>query len=453
MQSSLSARLLISVSILLLFFFGATIVVLDMAFRRTAEKAQEDILDGQLMALLAAAEPNAAGELQMPPDLPEARLNTIGSGLYAELRGINGQSFWQSRSALGMALPSEANGPPVYGEPVYEQRQLADGTPLMTLQLAVEWELADGTLNPYVFVVTESLDSLNAQIARFRGQLFTWFAAVATIMLIAIGFVLRGLLRPLRQIEREIEEIENGERGQLSAGLPTELTGVARNMNTLIGSERKRAERYRHTLDNLAHALKTPLAAMRALLEDTESPRLVKERLEAQIEQMNEIVRYQLRKTSHTGAVAAGVAVIDVAAELERLVDAMQKVYREKGLHIELAVAGPVRFRGDKGDLLELTGNLLDNACKWCRSRVLIDTTGSDGDALELVFVDDGPGIPDEAAEQLLERGMRLDESKPGQGIGLAVVKEIAASYGGSLEISRADLGGARITVRLPISP
>lgn len=452
MKSSLSARLLVSVSILLLLFFGATIVVLDTAFRKTAEKAQEDILDGQLMALLAAAEPNAAGELEMPVDLPEARLNAIGSGLYAELRGVNGLRLWQSQSALGINLPDDLAATPTYGEAVYEERLVDGGVSLMTLTLAVEWELADGTLSPYVFVVAESLDSLNAQISRFRGQLFTWFAAVAAFMLLSIGFVMRRLLRPLRQIEREIEEIESGERGQLSGGLPTELTGVARNMNTLIGNERKRAERYRHTLDNLAHSLKTPLAAMRALLQDSESPAVARDRLEAQIERMSEIVRYQLRKTSHTAPVVTGVMVVDVDEELERLVQAMQKVYREKGIQIDLKVAGALRFRGDKGDFLELAGNLLDNACKWCRSQVLVDASGSDDETLQLVVADDGPGIPPEAAEQLLERGMRLDESKPGQGIGLAVVKEIAESYSGGIEIARSELGGAKVTIRLPMT-
>lgn len=452
MKSSLSARLLISISILLLLFFGATIVVLDTAFRKTAEKAQEDILDGQLMALLAAAEPNTAGELELPVDLPEARLNTIGSGLYAELRGVNGTRIWQSQSALGTTLPDNLAATPVYGEAIYQERQLDDGTPLMTLTLAVEWELADGSLSPYVFVVAESLDSLNAQIARFRGQLFTWFAAVAAFMLLAIGFVLRRLLRPLRQIEREIEEIESGERGELSGGLPTELAGVARNMNTLIGNERKRSQRYRHTLDNLAHALKTPLAAMRALLQDSDSAAQARPRLEAQIDRMSEIVRYQLRKTSHTASALPGVMVVDVYEELERLVQAMQKVYRDKGIRIELDAAGSLRFRGDKGDFLELAGNLLDNACKWCHSRVLVDASGSDDEMLQLTVADDGPGIPPEAAEHLLERGMRLDESKPGQGIGLAVVKEIAESYGGRIEISRSDLGGAKVSITLPMT-
>ncbi|NNF41185.1 MAG: sensor histidine kinase, partial [Woeseiaceae bacterium] len=261
---SLSSRLLVSVSVLLLLFFGATIAVLDTAFREAGEQARRDILDGQLVALLGAAEPDASGNLALPERLREPRFENIGSGLYAELRAADGEVQWRSRSALGLEIPAGVT--PELGNHLFARERLEDGTPLLTLSLAVEWEFADGSLKPYVFKVAESLDSFNAQVAGFRRQLFGWFAAVAATMLLAFSMLLRGLLRPLRQIESEITEIEEGKRASLSGEFPTELTGVARNMNLLIDSERARSDRYRHTLDNLAHSLKTPLAAMRALL-------------------------------------------------------------------------------------------------------------------------------------------------------------------------------------------
>ena len=264
---SLSARLLISVSVLLLFFFGATIVVLDTAFVSAGEQAREDILEGHLMQLLAAAEPNDEGALSLPVDLFESRFNSIGSGLYAELMGNNDAVLWQSRSALGLELPAGSRPQP--GQLVFAREALPDGTPLLTLSLAVQWEFPGGELKPYIFKVSESLDSFNAQIAKFRRQLFSWFAAVALIMLLAISVLMRSLLRPLRQIESEIGAIEEGSRVSLSEDFPTELTGVARNMNLLIGSERARSDRYRKTLDNLAHSLKTPLAAVRTLINDS----------------------------------------------------------------------------------------------------------------------------------------------------------------------------------------
>ena len=239
-MSSRSSRLLISVSLLLLFFFSVTIVVLDIAFRKAGEQAQQDILDGQLMSLLAAAEPNIYGELQIPPDLPEPRFSSVDSGLYGELRDDSGEPVWKSQSALGLDLPYGER--PQSGQHRFSRLTLDDGTPLMALSLSVEWELANGELRPYTFSVAESLDSFHAQLARFRGQLFGWFAAVAIIMLFSISLVMRGLLRPLRQIEKEIGEIEEGKRGALSDIFPAELQGVARNLNLLIGTERARAE-------------------------------------------------------------------------------------------------------------------------------------------------------------------------------------------------------------------
>lgn len=447
-MSSLSARLLISVSLLLLFFFGATIVVLDSAFRQAGEQAQEDILDGHLMALLAAAEPAESGVLAMPPDMHEPRFGTLGSGLYAEIRDASGAIAWKSRSAIGLEIP--AGSTPEDGNRLFVRESLQDGTPVLTLTLAVQWEFPDGGLRPFVFKVAESLDSYQAQLARFRGQLFGWFGLVALVMLLSISVLMRRLLRPLRQIETEIGEVEEGRRAALSERFPSELTGVARNMNILINSERARSERYRITLGNLAHSLKTPLAAMRALLGES-GDESFRGRYNEQIDRMDEIVRYQLRKPAATTAENLVLAPVNIDAETRRLVDGLRKVYRDKSPDIGVEIDPRARFRGDTGDFLELAGNLLDNACKWCRSRVTIRIgTGNDGSGLTVRVDDDGPGIPADAAEALLQRGTRLDESTPGHGIGLAIVRDIAESYGGQLLISRSDLGGAAIALTIP---
>ncbi len=451
-MNSLSSRLLVSVSVLLLVFFGATIAVLDRAFTRAGEQAREDILDGHLVALLAAAEPDESGQLALPERLREPRFQLIGSGLYAELRELDGTVLWRSRSALGMELP--VGTVPEVGNHLFDREELEDGTPLLTLSLTVDWELDDDVSRPYIFKVAESLDGFNAQVAGFRGQLFGWFAAVAITMLIAFSMLLRSLLRPLRQIETEITEIEEGDRASLSTRFPTELTGVARNMNLLIDSERARSDRYRYTLDNLAHSLKTPLAAMRALLHEREGGGFG-ERLNEQIDRMDEIVRYQLRKPAASAVDKLPLAPVRVEREVGRLIDGLRKVYRDKEPEFEVAIEPGMQFRGDTGDFLEVAGNLLDNACKWCRKKVRISIVPSAGaravaSGMKLTVADDGPGIPDDAADALLQRGMRLDESTPGHGIGLAVVKDIAKSYGGKLSIARSDLGGAEITVSIP---
>lgn len=452
-MNSLSSRLLISVSVLLLLFFGATIAVLDTAFTEAGEQARRDILDGHIVTLLAAAEPGADGELALPARMREPRFGRIGSGLYAELLGMNGVLLWRSRSALGLEIPQGVV--PELGKQLFARESFVDGTPLLTLSLAVEWEFDEGDSKSYVFKVAESLDSFNAQVAGFRRQLFGWFAAVALTMLLAFSLLLRGLMKPLRTIETEIGEIEEGRRVSLSNKFPKELTGVARNMNLLIDSERARSDRYRYTLDNLAHSLKTPLAAMRALLNDRQSEQFGKQfgdRFDEQIERMNEIVSYQLRKPAADKLV---LKAVPVEKEVARLIDGLRKVYHDKGPDFEVRIESGMQFRGDSGDFLELAGNLLDNACKWCKRRVRITALASKGarsvaSGMVLTVSDDGPGIPQDAADALLQRGMRLDESRPGHGIGLAVVKDIAHSYGGQLSIGKSDLGGAEITVSIP---
>lgn len=451
-MNSLSSRLLISVSVLLLLFFGVTIAVLDTAFTEAGEQSRQDILDGHVVALLAAAEPDENNNLILPELLREPRFDQIGSGLYGQIRDASSTVVWRSESALGLSVPQGVA--PFVGEHRFARERLSDGTPLLSLTMSVEWELDDGASVPFVIKVSESLDSFNAQVASFRGQLFGWFAAVAATMLLAFSFLLRGLLKPLRRIETEIGEIESGDRVSLSSEFPTELNGVARNMNLLIDSERARSDRYRFTLDNLAHSLKTPLAAMRSLLGDRSAGEL-STRVNEQIDRMDEIVRYQLRKPATRGSDNLVLQSVNVEEEVSRLVDGLGKVYRDKAPEFDVGVESGLNFRGDSGDFLELAGNLLDNACKWCKGNVrirIIPSVGGGAIATGMILTvsDDGPGIPEEAVDALLQRGMRLDESTPGHGIGLAVVKDIAQSYGGHLTIKKSILGGAEITVSIP---
>jgi two-component system sensor histidine kinase PhoQ len=161
---------------------------------------------------------------------------------------------------------------------------------------------------------------------------------------------------------------------------------------------------------------------------------------------MNDIVRYQLRKPATLAGDQLGLVPVAVDKEIGRLVDGLKKVYKDKHPQIDLDIEPGVRFRGDIGDFMELSGNLLDNACKWCQNRVSLSVRRTPN-GLRMIVADDGPGIPQEAADLLLKRGMRLDESAPGHGIGLAVVKDIAASYGGDITIGKSPLGGAEITV------
>jgi two-component system, OmpR family, sensor histidine kinase PhoQ len=448
--ASLSARLLLAVSLLLLVFFGITIALLAVAFRDAAERAIHERLDVQLIVLLAAAEADANGAITMPETLPEPRFSTPGSGLYGEIVTPEGERIWRSPSLVGRALRETVPDAP--GRSMFGRATTADGEAVFAISILVEFDVAGASARPLVFTVAETFAPFREDVARFRKQLLGWFGLLTVVLLGAQALLMRVLLRPLRRVEREIVEIESGARTELGRGYPTELRGVTENLNALLAGERARLERYRRTLGNLAHSLKTPLAVMRTALEG----RARDDTLVAQVERMNDIVGYQLqRAAAWGGGTTLGRAPIAAGEVVAQLADALRKVYADKAVQLTADVSPDARFYGEQGDLLELLGNLLDNAFKWCRSRVVLTVSPlahSEGrrPGLVLVVDDDGPGVQEADRARVLERGVRADESTPGHGIGLAVVDDIARLHGGSVVIGRSPLGGARVEVRLP---
>jgi two-component system sensor histidine kinase PhoQ len=224
-------------------------------------------------------------------------------------------------------------------------------------------------------------------------------------------------------------------------------------LNLLIKNEHERQARYRNTLGNLAHSLKTPLAVMRNLLSAPSADTSASQEINTQVSRMDDIVRYQLKRAA-AGATSLGTAPIDVLEQLQGLRGALLKVYADKDIDLRMQIAPGTTFTGDAGDLTEIAGNLLDNACKWCRGQVQLTaapvaTPASRREGLVLVVEDDGPGIPELQRDRVLQRGARLDEHVTGQGIGLSVVRELAEASGGSITVSTSSLGGARIEVKL----
>jgi two-component system sensor histidine kinase PhoQ len=269
-------------------------------------------------------------------------------------------------------------------------------------------------------------------------------------MLIVVGGLLTFVLLPLKRLERQVREVEAGERVSLTGRYPSELVGLAANLNTLIDTERRRLARYRNTLDDLAHSLKTPLAAMRTLLAELK-PRSDVPQLNAfgrELERMEQRVSYQLRRARASGATGFGTEPVPVGPIVEDLQQTLDKVYRDKRVTCERHIAPGAAFRGDPGDLTEILGNLMDNAYKYCRARVRV-AAESTADRLIITIGDDGRGISAEFAATLFQRGKRADESVPGQGIGLAVVRETVELYRGTLDVGRSELGGAELRIEL----
>lgn len=448
---SLSTRLLVSLSILLILFFGVTILALDLVFKDVSRRAVQDRLEVQVLALITASEEGSGGALS-PEQLAEPRFENPGSGLYGEILHADGVPSWRSKSmtGTGIAFPHVRTGERRFGE-----LQRADGSTVLSFSMGIEWQFRNGVMRPFVYSVAESLEPYYAQLKRLRGQLFGWFSVLMVLLLSSFAYMLRRLLAPLRRVEHEIEAIEAGDLTELGGGYPRELLGITTNLNALLRSERERLARYRNTLGNLAHSFKTPLAVMRNLLTTQQGRELtVARQLDEQVGRMDDIVKYQLRRAAASGGTGLGTAPTEVRDALEALRGALLKVYVDRGLTCELTVADGCTFTGDREDLTEIAGNLLDNSFKWARTTVRITadrivSPAARRDGLRLVIEDDGPGIPLESRARVLERGARLDERVAGQGIGLSVVRELVELNGGVIDIDKSALGGARIEVKI----
>lgn len=452
-MKSLSARLLIAVSALLLVFFGLAIVALESAFRNSAEQAIKDRLNVQMLMLISAADTNELGQLTLPEQLPEARLMSPGSGLIGQVLGKHDELIWRSLSAVGLFLPQKPLATP--GETRFERAIASDGNPMFSYSHAIEWELSNGNSLVYTLSVAEGLQPYIDQVREFRTRLFTLFGALMAILLASQALVLRWVLRPLRQVEEEIEHIESGELAELSAGYPSELLGLTQNTNRLIAAERTRLSRYRNTLGNLAHSLKTPLAIVRSTLEKHELPDSVEATVQEQVDRMNDIVSYQLQRAAASGGTTLGHKRIEISGLVEALIESLQKVYINKKIACTLHSTSPVYYRAEKGDLMEIFGNLLDNSFKWSQGRIEVVlradySTLSKKGTLHFEVSDDGPGISPGDIERVLKRGQRADETVGGHGIGLSVVRELVELAEGQMAIDRSPLGGASIRVDLP---
>ncbi len=453
-RGSLRARLLISASVVLFVFILATGAALDSAFRESAYAAAEDRLKAAVYMMLGATEPRAGNTLALPQELPDPRLATPESGLYADVVDINGARIWRSRSAIGMQI----NYPPVEELGTVRFHTMPDGEGtgggFLALSYAIAWEFPDGEIVQYAYRVAEDRAGFERQIAGYRRELWGWLAALAAGLLLVQAAVLRWGLAPLRRVADEIRAIESGERPALVGRYPAELQPLTTNLNRLIGSSQSHLQRHRNALADLAHSLKTPLAVLRGSLIPArdvggEDATLVRE----QLDRMDMTINYQLQRAAASGRTALTAPVV-LRSLVERLIATLGKVYQDKQVRFEVAVDPAHKLHCDEGDLIEILGNLLDNACKWCERQVTVRSFIASGDASKMLcleIIDDGPGIPEAQKSRVMDRGVRADPDTEGQGIGLAVVSELVEQvYGGELALLDNTPRGTRVQVRIP---
>lgn len=454
MFNSLTSRFVVSSFFILPLFLVLSFIGLNTAFQQSLSSGEQERLKTHLYLLLGAAEVSDNG-LWMPDQFQEPRLNQISSGLYGVVYDKNYNEIWRSPSAkLVSFLPHQSSDTsyteknPVFdaGKTLFSTSQLAEGEAFVFSQHLV-WELESGNESAFIFSIYHNKDEFIAEIKTYQNQLWKWLGVFVIGLLIAQVVILRWALNPLKNLASDLKDIESGEITTLEGEYPSEIQPVTNNLNHVISVEQKQREKYRTTLDDLAHSLKTPLSVIQSTIENSSSEKANDSSLiiSQQTEHMNQIVQHQLQRAvlGHNQSIGEHIAILPI---IERIVDSLKKVYREKNVSTDINVDQQLTFIGDERDLFELLGNIIENAFKYSKHNVRISNIISEKE-FTLLIEDDGDGVPENERETILARGARIDTVKPGQGIGLSVALEIISSYNGSLSVGKSALGGASFQV------
>ena len=376
----------------------------------------------------------------------DPRFNRAAAGWYWIIRDESGAVLATSRSAVGSVPPALTGS---FDADNYRSDILSDeaGNRIRAIERSTT---SNG--RPLKITVTGNLDESLALVGQFRGQTLTVLGAVGIALAIMSGIVARLALRPIDRLGRAIELVREGESETITGSYPREIAPLAEEVNELLRSNTQILERARNQVGNLAHGLKTPLAVLRneaAAAKDNALSRVVT----SESEKMTQLVTTYLdraRLAARSGVVGKKA---DAAMVMLRLVRVMQKLNQNVTIAFRRPDASLPWFRGDEGDLEEMAGNLLDNACKWSKGQIAVTMMAERASTVQMLLIrveDDGPGLTEEEAKKVLRRGVRLDEKTPGSGLGLDIVKELVDVYGGSLQLKRSVLGGLLCELRLP---
>ena len=437
---SLQARLGVGLVLTVLVLLAAQWVVVNLSLRTLTEQYFASRLTHDVEALLAGMTFDADGHPIVAVDRGDPIFHRPFSGHYYQIMSdgdvVRSRSLWdQSLTVTPIAA----------GQHDLTRTRGPKDQPLVMMVAGYEKRGHGVTI-----AVAEDYSPIEREFGAFQWR-YVLITSVIVVGLIALQvWVVRRGLRPLEQVRGDVRRLEQGEIQELRKDVPAEVVPLVEEINRLIVILGERLERSRNALGNLAHALKTPLTSVEQLLnsEELKAHPQLHAQLSAQCEIIGSFVQRELKRARLAGAVTPGRR-FDLQQELPPLLAALKQIYRDKNLSLESRIPEGQTYPAEREDMLELFGNLLDNACKWATGKVSI--TVEEGPGLALSVEDDGPGAPQEKLAQLSERGVRLDESVGGHGLGLSIVREIAAHYRGEVGFERsAQLGGFRVWVRLP---
>ena len=453
LRLGLQARLALVATLVLMAGLGAIGWMLDRSFNAALRTGAEDHLQAVVFGLLGAAQERSGG-LAFGDEIGEPRLNRADSGLVAYVDNRLGEIVWRSPSMVRSVSRAVEQPPldkrPRPGEFRFDVAEPPREPPRYVIAYTVVWESLGEELT---FWVLAAQAPYRAQVAAFRRSAAIGLALVG---LVFVGIQLAALhwgLHPLRAMAERVRGLEAGTRSDIGADYPSELSGLARNLNRFIAYEKAARERYRRAMEDLAHSLKTPLAVLKNAVGESrrrsgQDPALLAE----QVERMETTVAHQLSRAAAARAAAptARVAAMPVAV---RIVRALQRAYAEKRVAVAFLPGEDcgLAVRVDERDLMEMLGNLIENGFKYTAKRVRISAQPAAEGRLRLAVEDDGAGVPTAQRKTILERGTRGDAAAAGHGVGLAVVAELADVYDGALHIDDSpELGGARFGLELP---
>jgi len=452
--NSLAFRLTASaaaVSLVLLVVAGLLLAKLFQdAVERNFDARLQSVLDG----LLSSVEIGKDKQVVLSGAIADSRFKLPLSGWYWQITPVDGpkDTGLKSESLLEQRLTPDAAQLANRNANNIAHFYMSDVNGTRLRAIATEYTLFNA--GRYSLIVAGNFDELKQEIAAFRGTLFIMLGVLGVGLLIAILLQVRYGLRPLRTLQSELVGIRQGRRGLLSGEYPSEIAPVAEELNLLIQSNTEIVERARTQVGNLAHALKTPLSVL------ANEARLSKGELGAKVGEQTGIMRDQVSLYLDRARRAARAQTIGSSTNVRETLDALARtltrIHMDKGIAISINCRPDIRFRGERQDLEEMVGNLVDNASKWAKKNVSIDVVppvvdAADGRSwLEIRVGDDGPGLPAGKLKDALKRGHRLDETKPGSGLGLNIVSETAAMYHGKVTLGQSDLGGLLARLRLP---
>ena len=440
--------MLLTSLIVLVAFMVLTVIALRHAVDQRMVEAEKDKLQSLMYSILAAVDRDATGLSITVSDarIFERALFDSGSGLYAFLYDKKGE-IWRSSSSR----QSFNEVTDLADEEMRFSRVQQHGKIWFQQAFSIRWPNVHDRLSLYELVIWKSTDDYRLQYERFSQTLWLWLAITIILLLLIMWLVMLWGLRPLRLIGEEVQAIESHQKQRFDANYPSEIKPLTQNLNLLLQREQHQMQRYRNALDDLAHSLKTPLAVLRGLSEkSTQWTDEDRHTLQEQNDRMNQIVSYQLQKAVTLGGELM-THPVNLGDLLEKTVNALRKVYRGKAIRIDLKSSLSASVRIDESDLLEVLGNLIDNACKYGQNRVLVKAIQQQ-DSILLTIEDDGKGLKTEQLEKILTRGMRLDQTQEGQGIGLAVVNEIVAAYAIPMSFDPSVLGGLRVQLTFEVA-